>query len=257
MAAIALALLSGSLAVPTAQAKELPGPAESYLFTVDSSNVKVIPGKDHAGKIVIDNPDAIRWSDRPYRHALDISVQELLREFGWSPKTLRLAADTPNASVSVAGHSEIVDIRKVRKQEGRLVLFVRSIDGPLTAASGPGSVVIDNVILYPVAQTQAADAVHTFTATLTSPTALTVDLYENGNKTASVTFASEPDSFFGSVLQATLPIPGSPEGAALPAYIVRPGYSNGVCFGVAITISSPTLENPLHESLVVGFSFGP
>lgn len=250
MAAIAVALLSGSLAVPAAQAKELPGAAESYLFTVDGSNVKVIPGNDTAGKIVIDNPDVIRWSDRPYRHVLDMSVRELLREFQWSAKTLQLANPTPNASVYVDGTSQIVDIRKARVQDGRLVFLVRGIDGPLTAASGPGSVVIDNVTTYPTSQRYTVDTGTSsyLSVTATSATSVTVTSYERAKKMASVTLTPTAPSatLTGPVLQSVVEaIVVRGETIGTTTYTAEAGFSSA---GIVVNLYRPTTGGTLLVS---------
>ena len=180
-AALLLAASTGALAAPMAQAKDLPGPQETYLFVVDGTNVKVIPGKGHAAKLVIENPDAIRFSDRPYRHQLDMSVREMLGEFEWSAKTHKLAPATPNASVSVGGTSQIVDIRKAVIHDNRLVLSVRGIAGAVRAAEGPGTVFIDNTVTFPletdvpIPQIEGVKLrIHVF-----SPERLTVEVWVN------------------------------------------------------------------------------
>lgn len=152
----ALAALPILLASP-ADARELPGPQESYLFTVDGARVTVAPGKGDAAKVVITEPDAIRFSDRPYRHQLGMTITQMLGEFGWDATTHKLARATPNAAVSIGGHSQVVDIRKAVPHPGRLVLSVRGIAGPLTAVSGPGSLFIDNTVTFPVGSKTPVD----------------------------------------------------------------------------------------------------
>lgn len=184
-----ITIAAAAIAVPTA-ATAAPGPTESYLFVVDASQVKVVPGKGTAGRIVLTDPSALRFSDRPYRHVRPMSVRNLLREFAWSPQTLTLADPTPNASISVGGRrSQIVDISKAEFRKGNLVLHVTGIDGALQAVKGAGSIFIDNVESAPVfPQTQTTSLytdptfgkTFTATATLTSATSMTVTVLLDG-----------------------------------------------------------------------------
>ena len=244
-----VAIAAAGLLAPAAQARQLPGPPESYLFTVDGSNIKVIPGKDNSGKIAIDNPAAIRWSDRPYRHVLNMTVRELLDEFQWSPTTLKLADPTPNASVYVDGTSQIVDIRRARMHDGRLVLFVHSIDGPLTAASGPGSVVIDNVTTYPSSQRYTVDTVTSsyVSVTATSLTSVTVTSYTRDRKMSSVTLtptspsATLPGPLLQSVVEAA--VGGATIGTT--TYTAEAGFSSE---GIVVNLYRPTTGGTLLVS---------
>lgn len=182
-------LATAALAAPGAAAAA-PGPDESYLFVVDATQVKVTPGKGKAARIVLTDPSALRFSDRPYRHVLPMTVRTMLAEFDWSPQSLKLAEPTPNASLSIGGQrSRIVNIDKAEIRKGTLVLHVTGIDGALTAMKGAGSVFIDNVEPAPVfPQTQTASLytdptfgkTFTATATLTSATSLTVTILYDG-----------------------------------------------------------------------------
>ena len=180
-AAVCLSMTVALCAAAPAQAKALPGPAESYLFVVDGTPVKVLPGKGNAARIVIEDPDATRFSDRPFRHERPMSVAGMLGEFDWSAKTHRLAPATPNAAISVAGRSQIVDIRKAWTFPDRLVLSVRGLKGPLTAAQGPGSIFIDNTVTFPMAQTVALGGDSSAQVTLIDATTVSVQINAPGD----------------------------------------------------------------------------
>lgn len=143
LAAVALVAMGLPLAVPASAA---PGPDESYLFVVDADHLRVVPAKGVAARIVLTGPSALRFSDRPYRHVRPMTLRAMLAEFGWTPTSLSLEDPKPNASVSLAGRrSQIVEIRQARLRDGKLVLSVLGIDGPLKRGEGPGSIFIDNV----------------------------------------------------------------------------------------------------------------
>lgn len=260
IAGAALAV-SGLTLAPAASAA--PGPAESYLFVVDGSQIKVMPEKGNAGRIVITDPSAIRFSDRPYRHVRPMALRAMLAEFGWSPSTSRLADATPNASISVAGErSRVVDIGRAEIRKGKLVLHVISIDGPLQAAKGAGSVFIDNVDAAPTfPQTQSTvlytdptfGTTYTATATLTGPTSATVNVLADGTTvlTAVLTPATP-----ATVLLGTLP-----DGYAIPMDLEIPVYasfsSRGVVVGLNGTIMGPddddNLDGPVSVSATWNF----
>jgi hypothetical protein len=192
--AAGLAITAPALAAPAQLAK--PGPPKSYLYVVDGSDVHVKPGKGRQATIIITKPSAVAFTDRPYRHQSPMTVPALLREFGWTPATGRLAGDTPNAAVSVAGSpSQIVDIVSARIADRRLVLKVMGVGAPLTARKGPGSLFIDNVFVfsYPWTQAVALDSSGYWTAvvTLTDTTTGTVVLKAGGLSVGS-TYISIP-----------------------------------------------------------------
>lgn len=254
LATAALAVTGLTLA-PSASA--VPGPAESYLFVVDGSQIKVTPGKGTTGRVVITDPSAIRFSDRPYRHVRPMALRAMLAEFGWSPSTSRLADATPNASISIAGErSRVVDIGRAEIRKGKLVLYVNSIDGPLQVAKGAGSVFIDNVDPAPTfPQTQSAvlytdptfGTTYTATATLTGPTSATVNVLADG--TAVLTAVLTPATP-ATVLLGTLP-----NGYVIPTALEISVYasftSRGVVVGLNGTIMGPDADdNPLPPVMV-------
>jgi hypothetical protein len=261
--ACAALMVSGLTLAPSASAA--PGPAESYLFVVDGSQIKVTPEKGTAARVVITDPSAIRFSDRPYRHVRPIALRALLGEFGWSPTTLKLADTTPNASISIAGErSRVVDIGKAEIRKGRLVLHVISIDGPLQAAKGAGSVFIDNVNpadTFP--QTQTADlyidptfgTTYTATATLTSPTSATVNVLANGATVLSAVLTPATPT---AILLGTLP-----DGYGIPMVLNIPVYATfdpeGVSVVLSGTIMGPDADDipldPVPVSATWGFFF--
>lgn len=155
-------------------------PPESYLYIVDAKSITVKPNKDGStAKIVVRNATVTRFSDRPYRHEHYMSVAEMFAEFGSDPKTGKWEDPTPNAGVSIAGHrTEIIDIRRAKGDERRLVLHVRDVRYALKALEGVGAIFIDNVTAttYPVSKSVTWTQLPGLTAdvTATSATSLTV-----------------------------------------------------------------------------------
>ena len=239
-----------------------PGPAESYLFVVDGSQIKVMPEKGNAGRIVITEPSAIRFSDRPYRHVRPIPLRAMLNEFGWSPSTLALADATPNASISIAGkRSRVVDIGKAEIRKGKLVLHVISIDGPLQAAKGAGSVFIDNVDSAPTfPQTQSTElytdptfgTTYTATATLTSPTSATVSILADGRTVLTTVLTPTTPS---SPVSGTLP-----DGYEVPMVLVFSASAQFNEIGVSVflsgTIMGPDVQDNPVDPVEVSASWG-
>lgn len=148
MAAAALIVTAtGFITAPALAATPPDAPPESYLYIVDAKYIKVKPNADGSkAKVILRNAKVTRFSDRPYRHEHYMSVAEMFSDFGWDSQTLRWADPTPNAGVSVAGHrTEIVDIRRAKGNEKRLVLRVKDVRYALKAVEGVGSIFIDNV----------------------------------------------------------------------------------------------------------------
>lgn len=181
--AVSVFLLATAGGIMPAQAA--PSSDESYLFVLDSKEITVKPGKGDHATITLGNPDVVRFTDRPYHHALNTGLKKLLASFGWDAKTEKLAGPRPNAAISIDGkRSEIVEIRKVHRQHGVVTLSVTGVQGAsnLKASSGAGSVVIDNATtipttVYPYFQNNLRIA-----ATLVSPTEVDISLYDtSGN----------------------------------------------------------------------------
>lgn len=141
-AGLALAMAPQAYAAPPADA-----PPESYLYVVDASYIKVIPSASgERAKVVVLDAKVTRFSDRPYRHEVRITVEEMLKEFEWDATSQRWGDPTPNAGVSVAGQrTEIVDIQRSSGDKDRLVLHVKDVREKLRAVSGTGAIFIDNV----------------------------------------------------------------------------------------------------------------
>lgn len=148
--AIALCAVAGFALAPVAQAAPPPdAPPESYLYVVDASYIKVVPSESgKRAKIIVLDARVTRFSDRPYRHEVRITLDEMHREFARDASTQRWGDPTPNAAVSVAGQrTEIVDIRRSSGDKDRLVLHVKDVHETLKAISGTGAIFIDNVEL--------------------------------------------------------------------------------------------------------------
>jgi hypothetical protein len=166
MALAAAALVAPSLSAHAAQ-------DVSYLFVVDSTDIRVTPLEGDAARVEISRAAVTRFTDRPAREAESIGTRGMLREFGWTAKSKRLKDSTPNAAISIAGErSQIVDIKRARVADGRVVLRVVGINGPLESMRGAGSIFIDNALTYPL--TQSVDISLTDTDVPTTLTTATV-----------------------------------------------------------------------------------
>lgn len=156
----------------------------SYLFVVDSADIRVTPLKGDAARVEITGHAVTRFTDRPEREAERIGVRGMLREFGWTRASKRLMDSTPNASISIAGErSQIVDIKRARVGDGRVVLRVVGINGPLESMRGAGSIFVDNAPTYPMTQIMeiydqsgGPEAITTATVVLESATTATVTI---------------------------------------------------------------------------------
>lgn len=187
LAASAAALLAGAALTGTAQAAD-PAPSQpetipavpievSYLFTIDSSKLRVTPGKNGFGRVVVTLPASFtRFTDRPARDATRVSAEDVFTPFGWTPERDRLTGKAPNAALSVNGEaSQVVELRTARILDNRIVLRVKSLEGDLERTKGPGSIFIDNAdATAPSAQTTSYSLPVglpnlTFTSTLVEP----------------------------------------------------------------------------------------
>lgn len=166
-------------------------PPESYLYVIDASNIKVVPSDSgKRAKVILLDAKVTRFSDRPYRHQLRISLDEMHREFERDAKTQRWGDPTPNAGVSVAGQrTEIVDIQRSSGDKNRLILHVKDVHRTLTPVSGTGAVFIDNVTAYPVTQQMVIDTSwgSYYTAIANSATSVTISSYFKNAQVGSVT----------------------------------------------------------------------
>ena len=144
VATAALAITINPMAYAAAP---VDAPPESYLYVIDASSIKVIPSESgKSAKVIVRDAQVTRFSDRPYRHQLRITLDEMHREFQRDARTQRWGDPTPNAGVSVAGkRTEIVDIQRSSGDKRRLVLHVKDVHRTLTAMSGTGAIFIDNV----------------------------------------------------------------------------------------------------------------
>lgn len=142
--------LAAAVAPQAHAAPPVDAPPESYLYVVDASYIKVVPSESgKRAKVIVLDAKVTRFSDRPYRHEVRITVEEMLKEFQWDRTTQRWGDPTPNAGVSVAGErTEIVDIQRSSGDKNRLVLHVKDVHETLRAVSGTGAIFIDNVQAY-------------------------------------------------------------------------------------------------------------
>lgn len=136
----ATALLFGAVAISPAAS------ADEWLYVLSSKDVRVIPGKADAGRVVLrGDTTAVQFTDRPDRRSSGTSTRTVLRDFGWTPATGNLAGKVPNAAVVIDGElTQTFRIDRAKVSKDKLVLYVRGLDGKLTADSGAGAVFIDD-----------------------------------------------------------------------------------------------------------------
>ena len=134
------ALLSGAVAIsPVASADE-------WLYVLSSKDVRVVPGKAAAGRIVLrGDVAAVQFTDRPDRRSSGTSTRTVLRDFGWTAAAGDLAGKVPNAAVAIDGDlTQTFQIDRAKVSKGKVVLYVRSLEDTLTKDSGSGAVFIDD-----------------------------------------------------------------------------------------------------------------
>lgn len=190
---------------PAATAAPTPdAPPETYLYIIDASYITLIPSDSgKRAKIVVNDAKVTRFSDRPYRHQLRISVEEMLREFDWDTVTKKWGDPTPNAGVSIAGQrTEIIDIKRSTGDKDRLVLHVKDVHKTLNAISGTGAIFIDNVVAFPIVKTSPIIATSSFVVTLTSPTSVTVNATRMGGTKGKDVTLNAPSSVAGKPVTA-------------------------------------------------------
>jgi hypothetical protein len=233
--AAVLAAAIGTIAVPQAQATDPEPIPLSYLFTIDSDLVRVLPGKGDFGRVVVSLPaTATRFTDRPVREAEQVGVRQVLRAFGWSQARNRFTGKVPNAAVSIGGQpSQVVELRRAHIRDRRLVITVKSLEGALDKRRGAGSVFIDNA--DPAAPASQSMAIGysglSFTSTYAPdatydgnelPT-VTVEVYIDGQAYTilsmlpgdlTAAFTYETDNAYNPVINATVETTLGPDGSA-------------------------------------------
>lgn len=198
-ASLALVLAPAATAAPPPDA-----PPETYLYIIDGSYITLIPSESgKRAKIIVNDAKVTRFSDRPYRHQLRISVDEMLREFEWDAVTKKWADPTPNAGVSIAGQrTEIIDIKRSTGDKDRLVLHVKDVHKTLKPVSGTGAIFIDNVVAFPIVKTSPIIPTSSFVVTLTSPTSVTVSATQRGGTKGKDITLNAPSTVAGKPVTA-------------------------------------------------------
>lgn len=141
--AVALILSALIMAPPVSAEQNDPPTDPSYLFVGDSLSITMKPRGSSSAKVVIKDPAITRFTDRPDREASATTAAQMLTAFGWGPDTPRLRF-RPNAAIAIAGTSQVVEIRRARIREDRLVLWVWGIQDSPKSATGAGSIFVDN-----------------------------------------------------------------------------------------------------------------
>lgn len=218
----------------------------SYLFVVDSTDIRVTALKGDAARVEISGAAVTRFTDRPQRQAESIGVRGMLREFGWTSKSKRLKDATPNAAISIAGvRSQIVDIKRARVADGRVVLRVVGINGALESMRGAGSIFIDNAVTYPQTQTVTITNMNPNV----SPTLATAFVVLQSATTATVTLDLSPigpgftDRVFSIDIGTEFEQSWSEDGTASPGMtafdveIDSDGTSNSTSIRISLRVS--------------------
>ena len=137
-------ILGTLIMAPSASAEQTDSTTEpSYLFVTDSLSIKVKPRGPASAKVIIEDPAITRFTDRPVRESSATTAAQMLTAFGWAADAPRLRV-RPNAAISIAGTSQIVEIRRARIRSDRLVLWVWGVQDSPQPAAGSGSIFIDN-----------------------------------------------------------------------------------------------------------------
>lgn len=223
----------------------------SYLFAVDSGKVRVVPGKEDRGTVIVALPATFtRFTDRPGRDTRLVRAQSVLRAFGWTEDSDRFTGKVPNAAVAIAGSvSQVVELRAARIQKNRVVFKVKALAGPLEERAGAGSIFIDNADPgSPASQSSSIGySGLSFTSTYAPnmmldgrplPT-ITVSVYVNGSLYTVLTLLSnnwvqsfeyepppgslELDYFTGTVVGTVGPDGGATVKVTGTVYVVPPG----------------------------------
>ena len=127
----------------TAQAEEKSEMAE-LLFVQNSHDVSLEKGKLTLKKV---GPTTIFFTDRPKRTAGHMTTKDFVDE--WSEGDNSFAADPPNATLSIFGEDEIVDIvvtlKKPRLEGEDLVYDIAVLEEDVGPISGQTSLFIDPI----------------------------------------------------------------------------------------------------------------
>jgi len=120
--------------------------ADEWLYVLSADDVRVIPGKGDAARVVLRSDiETIQFTDRPERASNATTPRTVLRDFGWTPQGGTLTGKTPNAAISIGGSPvQVVEIRRALVKKDKVTLFVRGLDGRINALSGAGAVFIDD-----------------------------------------------------------------------------------------------------------------
>ena len=126
-----------------AQAEEKSEMAE-LLFVQNSHDVSLEKGKLTLKKV---SPTTIFFTDRPKRTAGHLTTKDFIDE--WSEGGNSFAADPPNATLSIFGDDEIVDIVVTLKKphlEGEdLIYDIAVLEEEIAPISGESSLFIDPI----------------------------------------------------------------------------------------------------------------
>ncbi len=235
----AVLLMVGLAGPATAETAEPVDPIDvSYLFTIDSATIRVIPSRGDFGRAIVTLPATFtRFTDRPARDTERITAPELLRDFGWTPSTHRLRQKFPNAAIAIGGDpSQVVELRTARVFDDRIVFRVKALDAPLERRRGPGSVFIDDA---------DPSKSNTITTTFATPRGLPP-------LTFTSTFAPGNDTTVGPSVAVTISL-----GALIIAQPTLTVESSALRYTQVYSPSSPTSCGARFEILVTADLFGP
>lgn len=224
-------VLAGAGLAPSAHADE-------WLYVLSSKDIRVIPGKADAGRVVLrGDVAALQFTDRPERRSSGTSPRTVLRDFGWNPTDTALQGKVPNAAVAIDGDlTQAVKIQRAKVSKDKVVLYVVGLDGSLTKESGPGAVFID-------------DASGTQTTALSANVVADADYNPNG-PTISVQLSDSGVVLWSGTLTPEAPtatVPNSSSGTTTVSGTVQasflPNNIQATFSGSVTGNGSPTMAN--------------
>lgn len=120
--------------------------ADEWLYVLASDDIRVVPGTGDAARVILrPTIEAVQFTDRPQRDSNATTTRTVLRNFGWTPATKASTGKSPNAAISIGAEAvQVVEIRRATVTRNKVTLFVRGLEGPVSAVSGAGAVFIDD-----------------------------------------------------------------------------------------------------------------
>ena len=137
-------IISISFFLGCKEKSEQDGEIVEYFFVQNSEDVKVTP---NSLTLVGTSPTTIFFSDRPKRIVGHIYTEDLINI--WSEGKDNLAEDPPNATLSIFGENEIVDLvlelKNPKMEDDNFTYDMVLLDGEIPDFGGRATLCIDPV----------------------------------------------------------------------------------------------------------------